>query len=221
MLTKDYIMRMIDTLVRVIERLLELKRGNNTEEGFLEIDRVTREFFGFDRKFIDSMSDAQLIKMISNSEVLLAPNCYLLGVLFKEESDLYKLQNNNEKSLEMNERSLYFFVEGLKNNNVLIEADHLKNVDAVVERLIDKEINIDTEECLFFYYEFKGKFDEAENLIFDLIDYDSKYLNDGIKFYERLLEKPDEVLEKGNLPRNEVLESLEHLRERMNSLKEN
>ena len=207
---------MIDTLVRVIERLLELKRGNNTEEGFLEIDKVTKEFFGFNRKFIDSMSDSQLIKMISNSEALIAPNCYLLGVLFKEESDLYDLENNEEKRLEMNERSLYFFVEGLKNTHVLIEPDHLKNVDDVVERLKDNEINIDTEECLFFYYEFRGKFDEAENLIFDLIDFDSKYLNDGIKFYKRLLEKPDEVLEKGNLPRNEVLESLAQLQAKLN-----
>lgn len=212
---------MIETLAKVIERLLGLKNGNKTEEGFLEIDRVTREYFGLDRKFIDSLSDTQLIKMISISETLIAPNCYMLGVLFKEESDLYKLQNNEEKSLEMNERSLYFFVEGLKNYDVLIEPDHLKNMETVVERLNDKDINIDTEESLFFYYQYRGQFDEAENLIFDLIDYDSKYLNDGIKFYERLLEKPDEVLEKGNLPRNEVLESLQHLRERMNSLKEN
>ncbi len=219
MLTKDYIMRMIDTLVRVIERLLELKRGNNTAEGFLEIDRVTKEYFGFDRKFIDSMSDAQLVKMISNSETLLAPNCYLLGTLFKEESDLYKIQKDEEKSLEMNERSLFFFVKGLKNNPVLIEDGHLKSVDEVVERLKDKEINIDTEECMFFYFEFRGKFDEAENLIFDLIDYDPKYLNDGIKFYKRLIEKPDEILEQGNLPRLEVEESLTQLEERISSNK--
>ena len=208
---------MIDTLVRVIERLLEFKRGSNTEEGFLEIDRVTKEFFGFNRKFIDSMSDSQLIKMISNSEALLAPNCYMLGVLLKEESDLYEMQNDKEKSMEMNERSLYFFVEGLKNNPVLIEPTHLENVDSLVERLDGKEINIDTEESLFFYYEFRGKFDEAENLIFDLIDYDSKYLSDGIKFYERLLQKPDEILEKGNLPRGEVQESLTQLRAKMKS----
>jgi len=212
MLTKDYIMRMIDTLVRVIERLLELKRGNNTEEGFLEIDRMTKEFFGFDRKFIDSMSDSQLIKMISNSETLMAPNCYLLGMLFKEESDLYNIQKDEGKSLEMDERSLYFFVQGLKSTHVLIEPDHLKNIDAVVERLDGKAIDIETEESLLFYYEFSGKYDDAENLIFDLIDFDSKYLHEGIKFYERLLEKPDEDLEKGNLPRQEAEESLIQLR---------
>ncbi len=216
MLTKDYIMRMVDTLIRVIERLLELKRGNNTEEGFLEIDKLTKEFFGFDRKFIDSLSDAQLIKMISNNESLISPNCYLLGVIFKEEADLYKLRNDQEKYIEMSERSLYFFVEGLKTNPVLIEPEHLKIVDTVAGRLKDMEINIDTEESLFFYYEFRGKFDEAENLIFDLIDYDPKYIADGIRFCQRLLQKPNEILTNGNLPREEVEESLVLLNKKIN-----
>ena len=215
MLTKDYIMRMIDTLVRVIERLLQLKEVKNTQEGFLEIDRVTKEFFGFDRKFIDSLSDPQLIKMISNTDALISPNCYLLGVLFKEESDLYEIQNDEEKSLEMKERSLYFFVEGLKNNPVLVEPQHLKKIDLIAEQLEGMEINLDTEECLFYYYEFSGAFDKAEDLIFDLIDYDSKYINNGIQYYERLLQKSDDILVNGNLPRSEVEESLSLLKKKM------
>ncbi len=211
MLTKDYIMRMIDSLVKMLARLVFLKQGKNFEEAFKEIDQITREIFGLDRMFINSISDSQLIKMIGNSESLLAPNCYLLGVLFNEEAEIYALQKLSEKSFEMYERSLNLFVEGLKNYHVLIEPDHLNKIHKVVEKIEDREINIKTEESLFYYYEYTGKFDKAEDLIFDLIDYDSKYYINGINFYKRLLDKPDNVLIKGNLPRQEVEEGIELL----------
>ena len=214
MLTKDYIMRMIDSLVKMLERLVFLKQGKDFEEAFKEIDKITKELFGLDRLFINSISDSQLIKMISTSETLLAPNCYLLGVLFKEEAEIYKLINDSEKSFEMYERSLNLFIEGLKNSPILIEPEHLDKIQQTVAKLEDREINVGTEESLFFYYEYSGQFNKAEDLIFDLIDYDSKYLKDGIKYCERLLEKPDDMLIKGNLPREEIEESLKQLKEK-------
>ncbi len=212
MLTKDYIKRMIDVLTKVLARLVFLKQGKDFEEAFKEIDQVTKELFGFDRLLINSISDSQLIKMIGNNESLLAPNCYLLGVLFKEEADIYELQSFSKKSLEKYERSLNLFVEGLKNSPILIEPSQLSKIDNVVEKIEDQEINIRTEESLFFYYEFTGKFDKAEDIIFDLIDFNSQYKLDGISFYKRLLEKSDNDLIKGNLPRQEVEEGIEILK---------
>ena len=216
MLTKDYIMRMIDTLIKVLERLLLLKEGKNYNEALDEIEKVTKELFGFDRKFINSLSDSQLIKMISTSETLIAPNCYLLGVLFNEEAKIFKLQGEVEKSIEMYERSLNFFIEGLKSSNTAIEPDHFMKINHVVEALEDEAINIETERSLAFYYECTGKFDKAEDLIYDLIDFDPKYVDDGIQFCERLLKKEDNVLIRGNLPREEITESLSLLKNKKN-----
>jgi hypothetical protein len=218
MLTKDYIMRMIDTLIKVLERLLLLKEGKSYNDALEEIEKVTKELFGFDRKFVDNLSDAQLIKMVSTSEILLAPNCYLLGVLFKEEAEIYKLQNEDEKSIELYERSLNLFVEGLKNSIVPIEQDHLTKINQVVQILEAEAISIETEKSLIAYYEFAGKFDKAEDLIYDLIDFDSKYIDDGIQFCERLLEKEDTVLNQGNLPREEIIESLSFLKDKIKSI---
>ncbi len=215
MLTKDYIMRMIDILVKVLAKLIFYKKSRNFEEAFKEIDHITKEMFGLDRKFINSLSDSRLIEMIGKSETLLAPNCYLLGVLFKEEAEILELQNESEKSFEMYERSLNLFVEGLKNSPVLIESDHLSKINQTAAKLEDAAINIKTEENLFFYYEYTGQFDKAEDIIYDLIEYDPKYLKEGIKFCERLLEKPDNILIKGNLPREEVEESLSNLKSKI------
>ncbi|MHB8338167.1 MAG: DUF6483 family protein [Ignavibacteriaceae bacterium] len=48
-----------------------------------------------------------------------------------------------------------------------------------------------------------------------MIEYDDNYTEKGIRFCERLLEKPDEDLIKGNLPREEVEESISNLRENL------
>ena len=215
MLTRDYIMRMIDTLVKALAKLIFQKDAKNYPEALNELEKITKEFFGFDRKLIERVSDAQLISMISASDTLLPPNCYLLGVLFKEEAEIFELQKNHEKSLTQYERSLNLFIEGLKNSPALIEPDHLNKINFVAEKLEDNIISIETEVNLFYYYELSGKFDKAENLIFDLIDYDSAFLEKGILFFERLLEKPDEIIMMGNLTRGEVEESILNLKEKL------
>ena len=218
MLTKDYIMRMIDMLIKVLERLLLMKESKNYNEALDEIEKVTKELFGLNRKFINSLSDSQLIKMIAISETLFAPNCYLLGVLFKEEAEIFKLQGEPEKSTEMYERSLIFFVEGLKNSNAAIEPDHLTKINQVIETLGDEAISVSAERNLVFYFELIGKFDKAEDLLYDLIDFDSKYINDGIQFCERLLKKEDNVLIHGNLPREEITDSLSFLKNKIKNI---
>ena len=217
MLTKDYIMRMIDTLVKVIERVLHLKEIEDFNGALDEIDKVTKELFGFDRNFINNLSDAQLVKMVSASEVLIAPNCYLLGALFKEEAEIFRLQNQEDTSIELYERALNLFVEGLRNSTAEIEEGHLNKIKGVVDILENESVTIDTEESLFFYYEFTGAYDKAENLIYDLIEYDNKYIENGISFCERLLKKDDNELINGNLPREEIAESLLSLRNKRNS----
>jgi hypothetical protein len=211
-------MRIIDTLIKVLERLLLMKESEHYHEALDEIEKVTKELFGLDRNFINSLSDSQLIKMIAVSETLLAPNCYLLGVLFKEEAEIIKLQGDTEQSSEVYERSLNFLIEGLKKSNVAIEPDHFTKINQVVEILENEAISVGTERNLVFYYELTGQFDRAEDLIYDLIEFDSIYIIDGIQFCERLLNKEDSALILGNLPREEIIDSLIFLK---NKLKNN
>ncbi|MHB1686774.1 MAG: DUF6483 family protein [Ignavibacteriaceae bacterium] len=215
MLTKDYLMRMIDTLVKALAKLVFLKDAKDYKTALTEINNMTKEFFGLDLNFVNNISDEQLIDLIGKNELLLPGNCYVFAVLIKEEAELFELQNESQKSLNLYERSLALFVEGLKNSPTIIEPGHLDKINFVIEKLKVREISIDTEENLLFYYEFSGKFDKAENILYDLMDYDPLYIENGLQFCERLLQKPDEDLIKGNLPRDEVEESLASLREKL------
>ncbi len=211
MLTRDYILRMIDVLSRALAKILFLKDGNNFKEALHELNMATKELIGMDRIFIHSVSDSQLVTLMEPEENLLSPKCYLLGIVFKEEAEISKQQGNEEEYIDFNMRSLYMFVEGIERSKVMIEKDHLKKIDEVIDKLNNYELPEDIKGKLFYYYEYTGKFDKAEDVLFSLVDEDNSYLNKGIDFYERLLKKNDTELEKGNLPRIEVEESLKDL----------
>ena len=46
-------------------------------------------------------------------------------------------------------------------------------------------------------------------------NFDKPSIEKGISFYEALLTQNDETLEKGNLPREEIKDSLSHLKEKL------
>jgi len=215
MLTKDYLMRMIDTLAKVLAKLVFSKESKEYKNAYSELNNVAKEFFAIDLNFAESISNQQLIELIGKNKLLLPGNCYVFGILFKEEAELLELQNVMQRAVNLYERSLCIFVEGLKSSPTIIEPEHLNKINSLVDKLRDFEMTIEAEENIFFYYEFSGNYAEAENIIYNLIEYDENYVESGIQFCTRLLKKPDENLIKGNLPRNEIEESLASLKEKV------
>lgn len=211
MLTRDYIMRMIDTLIRVLEKIFFLKEAKNYPEALKELDSLTKELLGMDSMFIHSLSDSQLVQIVDREGNLLAPKCYLIGVVFKEEAEIFMLQGNRKGAAKFYMRSLNMFIAGIENSGITVEKDHLKKIDDVIDKLSEYELPPDISGKLFFYYEFTGRFDKAEDILFNLIDVDNAYLDRGIGFFKRLLQKSDKELAAGNLPRNEVEEGLADL----------
>ncbi len=215
MLTKDYLMRMIDTLVRVLARLVFLKNSKDYTKAFSELNNVAKEFFALDLNFAETISNRQLVELIGKNKLLLPGNCYVFGILFQEEAELFELQNDFPRAGGLYEKSLSLFTEGLKSSPSILQSDHLDKINSVVEKLNEFEINIETEENIFFFYEFTGNYAEAENVIYNLIEFDKSYIKSGIEFCMRLLEKSDEELIRGNLPRHEVEESLAGLKKKI------
>ena len=217
MLTRDYLMRMIETLTKVLAKLIFLKDAKNYPEALKELDLVTKKLLGIDRTFINNLSNDQLFNIIDPDKKLIAPKSYLLGVVLMEEAEIYKLQGNTDTSVKLYLRSLNLFLMGIQLSNSFIEEDHLNKIETVIDKLKDYELPQDLLEKLFLFYEFCGKYDKAENILYELIENNSKYIAEGIQFYKRLLDKPINELEKGNLPKSEIEEGLTILNERLGS----
>ena len=66
---------------------------------------------------------------------------------------------------------------------------------------------------LILHYEREGAYADAEDMLFELIDAGHpELIPQGIELYERMLAKPDDELERGKLPRDEVEDGLAQLR---------
>ncbi len=216
MLTRDYLMRMIDTLARALAKLIFLKDAKNFPEALKELNSVTKKLLGIDRTFINNLSNDQLFNIIDPDKKLIAPKSYLLGVVLKEEADIYGLQGDEDASIKLYLRSLNLFLMGIESSKTLIEEDHLNKIEIVIDKLKEYEMPQDLKQKIFSFYEFSGKYDKAENILYDLIDDDSSFVNEGIQFYKRLLSKSEEELIKGNLPNAEVEEGLINIKKMLN-----
>ena len=65
---------------------------------------------------------------------------------------------------------------------------------------------------MYKYYERMGLYGKAEDKLYELKENNYLNITNMIKiFYEKILEKDDETLEKGNLPRSEILEEMDKL----------
>lgn len=93
-------------------------------------------------------------------------------------------------------------------------------IDKILKDLDEEDpIFLELKEQIFQYYRIVGKYAKAEDLLYSLLEeanyYDKKKLIDiGIEFYENILKKTDLELKNGNLPRSEVLESLNEIKEK-------
>lgn len=94
-----------------------------------------------------------------------------------------------------------------------------------IERLLIKmdknQFSFELNRKLQRYYYLVGNYAKAEDLLFklieDVIDLDihKELLTEGINFYENLLGKTDLELEKGNLPRDEVVDGINAIKQEM------
>jgi len=101
--------------------------------------------------------------------------------------------------------------EALKN-------EAISAIDEILQTVRDNNLPMDIYEKLLFFYEYRNEYAKAEDCLFKIAEngIDSA-LKTGESFYERLMEKTDQELEDGNLPRSELEEGLLELRSKLNT----
>jgi hypothetical protein len=214
MITRDYIMRMINLLASALARILSLKKAHDFPQALVEIEKAYKQLLGADRLLLHRLSDVQLMELLGSDQALAGSKYYVVGRLLKEEGEILQLQGKNDEGLGLYATSLSLLIQSLLNAESPADANHIATIDTLIEHLQAYEIPVRLRQRLFAYYEFVKRYDKAEDTIFELIDADAGSVQPGIQFYKRLLSKTDEELLQGNLPRTEVEEGLSQLLER-------
>lgn len=96
--------------------------------------------------------------------------------------------------------------------------DPREAIEELLRILAGTALPMPTTLLLFSYYERYGQYGKAEDTLFHVMDdnpAESEIAELGLGFYDRLESMADDRLERGGLPRDEVREGLEQLKDRM------
>jgi hypothetical protein len=214
MIERDYIMRMINMMVAMLVRMLGYKNSKEYPKALLDIQTTGKTLLGIDRVLVDQFSIPQLMQLFGSDPTVVIPKAYVLGVLLKEEAEIRELMGDPSGAGHVYGRSLGLLIETYLSGGEPVEPRHLEFADAVLEKLTKRTLPQEVLERIFRYEEARGRYAKAEDALYGLLDTHPEYAADGIRFYERLLQKQDATLADGGLPRDEVLEGLDSLTRR-------
>ncbi|RPH36106.1 hypothetical protein EHM92_05075 [bacterium] len=212
MIERDYFMRMINILTQMIARTLFLKNKKDFPTALLDIQTTGKTLLGIDGALARRLSPSQIMQLFGSDLTVAVPKSYVAAILFKEEADVRALMGEEEDSLQLYERSLTLLLDVLEWANEPVEPNHVQVIDEVLRKLKGYSLPVDLLDKQLGFHERMGQYDKAENLLYDILDVKPEYKAEGMLFYKRLLEKKDEELEQGGLPRSEVIEGMEELR---------
>jgi len=214
MIETDYIMRLIGSLTTFLARLFFLKRAKEFPQALVEIDSTEKSLLGVDRNLVRSLSPSQILELFGSDQSLALPKRYVLGVLLKEEADILSRRGEGEEAAASALKSLDLLTDTLLKSGNTLDSGHEKQILEAVDLLKARDLPAESQERLFACYEALGRFDKAENALFDILALDVRFYETGYRFYQRLLARSDDDLIQGKLPRPEVEEGAREFRHR-------
>jgi Family of unknown function (DUF6483) len=209
MIRQDYLMRMIEELVKVITKILLNKKAGNYNTALNSIDDAFNTIVGLDYNIMNQLSAKDIIALfeISKDSATVNVKCIVIAKLLKEKTDLAKQNGDDNSTLVYGyQKAMTLYLHGILNyKNVEIDLDsYYSDVKEIAKNIFD-EIPDDTRISLFKFYELIGELDKAEDELFKLKNLNYPNIEEeGMLFFRNLEKLSDIELLKGNLSKEEV-----------------
>lgn len=213
---KDYIMRMVKEFAIAIGRIIGLKAENKIEESQKVLSETLEDFTDLNIEVLEALPYEILIRKVSGSRQINTDKCLMLSELLTLQADIYETRGEKARARNLALLSLDILLNVLLNDDDSVLEQNQGKVEEIIERLGWFYVSDKSKLLLFKYYELTANYAKAEDVLSNLIESDETnddILAKGIAFYERLTNKNQTELEKGNLPIEEVLEGLANLKE--------
>ncbi len=211
----DYIMRLIEQFFLALAGILRKKNKQQYSEALLDIASVYQNLIGLDDRQVHSFSFAELIEWLKIGGRFDSEKCLVLAALLKEEAEIHELAGRAMDDGLHAEYAKAFFLyrEALLNDANLESKTTTDDMGMLAKKLDPAKLTPPQKLAFFRHHESAGEFGLAEDLLYELEKAGYPEIRfEARAFYERLLNKSDEELEAGNLPRKEVEEGLSSIR---------
>jgi hypothetical protein len=218
MLRRDYILEMLEQLAHEIARIVFMRDTGRYDEAYKQIDDSCRQFFGLDAPTVRMLGSQALVQMLAPNGGRELEKCVVAADLLRELGALYIARELYDDGYDCLVRAMDLYLHACTNPETFASLDMGFRFDATFGLLGEWELPDDLNYRLIDLHNEQGSYAAAEDLLFEMIDRDAEGgVERGIAFYRSLLEKPDDELLRGRLPREEVEESLAELLKRLTS----
>jgi hypothetical protein len=211
MFQRDYFMRMIAQMTEAIGQVLRLRQEQKHEEALIVIDELLEKHFRLNGKLVRSLSEEDLIRLMSKNGIPDTDQLQAVALLIKQEAILRDEMGMEAESFALNVRSLRLFIR-----LSLMEAEPSivrpeEQIEELLEALAPYELPDSAKRLLMEWHESQGRYDKTEDVMHELLESGALTAAEAAAAYERLLGMSDERLEAGGLPRTEIEEALSAL----------
>ena len=201
----DYIMRIIEQFADFLWAIVLNKKVQNYDLALKKIDEAYGGLLYLNAEQVKNSGVNKILENNTYKGILDKANIEIIANLLFEEADILEnINGNNNTSFEYYQKSIELFLK------LSSETDkYCKNIEDINAKLINYKIGDDLNKKVYKYYLERGSYGKAEDKLYDLLESKSSTTKIEIMdFYEKLLKKDDFDLEKGNLPRNEIIEAI-------------
>ncbi|MGN7455265.1 DUF6483 family protein [Paenibacillus pasadenensis] len=204
MFQRDYIMRMIEGMAQVSATILGLRKAGKQEEALQVVEELLDRQFGMNGRLLKSLSEDDLVRMLSRSgdpdpSLLLG-----LGLLLREEASVQDDLGHESAAFHTRLRALHLL---LRASSYGAEPSPDGDAERLLGELSAYELPPDSKRRIAAWREEQGRYDRAEDLWYELHEDGRLEPGELGRFYGRLQHLTDESLERGGLSRQELLEA--------------
>lgn len=206
-------MRMIEQMGEAAGVIMGLRQQRKHEEALLVIDDLLDRRFRMNGKLIRQLSDADLVRMMTTNGVVETANLSGVALLMKEEAAILNELGRTDQSYPVQLKAFHLFMRlALLDAPALLRTPSEEAAE-LAQQLDGYELPRATKLLMWEWYEGDKRYDDAENILHELLEDGMVDREEAEEFYRRLLLLPDESLETGGLPRDEVLEGLARIKQ--------
>ena len=210
MITRDYIMRMVQMLAVALAKVVFNKELKQYDAAMQEIDAAAKGLLGMNGELLLSFSERQLFELFRSEnqrDKLLAAS-----ELLREAGEVLREQGKDQEGFLQGMKAFGLFMELLSTDPDYLKVTSAEKYGALVQYLEQYELPLPLEQKRCRYYEILGRYDVAAGIVEEMMAQDAGLREAGTAFYERMLGKPDIALDAGGLSRRQAEEGLARLR---------
>ncbi|MCI1944282.1 DUF6483 family protein [Clostridium luticellarii] len=223
MLKRTITAELIKKFNELLIKILDNKKSKNYEEALNLIDAAFKDMFRLSLKFFNSLSVENLMDMVKDKGTINTDKCIIMAKLLEEEGTILEIQNELDYSFYINQKSLHLFLNAYLNSGREDDCElssYFTDIDSIIGKVCQYKLSYELQNQIIAYHIKSCRYDKAENIVYELLEesnYSTDMINYSIKFYNNLLLKSNSELSAGNLPREEILDSLSSLKANLSS----